>query len=889
MSYSSLPMTLATGTRLGPYEIISPIGAGGMGEVFRAKDTRLDRIVAIKVLPSHLSSNSQFRERFDREARAVSALNHPNICTLHDVGHEDGIDYIVMELLEGESLADRLARGPLPVEQVLRYGAQVAEGLDKAHRQGIVHRDLKPGNVMITKSGAKLLDFGLAKSVTDVSVLNGDTNMATAQKPLTEEGTILGTFQYMAPEQLEGEVADSRTDIFALGALLYEMATGRRAFQGKTRTSLIAAIVSSEPPPISQIQPLTPPALEHVIRKCLAKDRDDRWQSAHDIAEELKWISEAGSQAGVATPLTSKRKHRERIAWLLNIVTAVVAVAATWGALELRKPEPRAVESVLLPPENLQYSFGPDGNMAFSPDGRRIVILAGDGKGKTSLFVRSLDSGIAQPLGGTEGASYPFWSPDGAQIAFFAEGKLKTIDSVGGPVQTVCDAADPRGASWGASDTIVFTPSLAEGLFTVQATGGSPVPLLPLMKGETGQRFPYFLPDGVHFRFLSVTGDTISIDVGSTDRKVRKRLIANANSYAMYSSGYLLFLRNSSLMAQGFDLKRLELNGPPFQVAQDVSLSGRRPIFSVSSKGDLAYQKGKGFSLTQLVWVDRAGKEIGPIAPPALFFSPRISHDGRRVAVDISSSGTGFGDIWIFDLVRKVSSRLTYHPANESGPVWSSDDREVTYFSERDGGFSLYRIASSGTGQEEKLGGSSNRMLPNDVSLDGQWLVVTARGNKDTRSDIWLYSNREKKPVPWLATTFLESCAQLSPDGKWMAYQSDESGRDEIYVRSFPDSREKWLVSSGGGVMPAWRSDGRELYYISLERKMTAVAIKLIPAFEAGSPVPLFDAFVLNHFAIKQYDLSSDGTRFLLNRVQDDDVLEPITLVQNWKARVRKR
>lgn len=873
-------MSLTAGSRLGPYEIVSPIGAGGMGEVFLARDTRLERSVAIKILNREFADQPQLKQRFEREAKAISQLNHPHICTLHDVGHDNGTSFLVMEFLEGESLADRIARGALPLSDVVRYGAQIADALDRAHRAGIVHRDLKPGNVMMTKSGAKLLDFGLAKP----SLLNASPALATELKPLTQEGTIVGTFQYMAPEQLEGQEADARTDIFALGALLYEMATGNRAFQGKTRTSLIAAIVGSEPPALSQVQPLTPPALEHVIRKCLAKDPDERWQSAHDVASELRWISEAGSQAGVAAPLSTRRAKRERLAWGLNLVTAILAVALTWAFLQWRRIPPPVVESTILPPDKFQLDSG-SGNPAISPDGSRIAFVAGDGKSDPALFVRRLDSGVARLLPGTSGARYPFWSPDSRQIGFFAEAKLKTIDESGGAALALCDAAQPRGGTW-SGGTIVFAPALG-GLFAVPATGGTPTAVTSTGRGEALHLFPSFLPDGRHFLYLAVGGARPAVYIGSIDGKERQRVLDSDAAASYAPPGYVMFMRGDSLVAQRIDPTSLKLTGTPLVVAQSVSVRGRRPVFSVSATGVLAFQEGNAFSATQLVWVDRQGKTLGELAPPALFYSPRLSHDGRRLAVDISAASTGFGDIWLYDLVRNVASRLTYDPANESGPVWSADDRDIIFFSGRNGsGGNLYRISSGGTGEEELLVDSPLTKLPTDVSRDGQWLLFI---NTATASlDLWLYSFHDKKSRPWLATPFAEAGSQFSPDGKWIVYQSNESGRSEIYVRSFPESREKWLVSNGGGSMPAWRGDGRELFYLSLDHKMMSVPIKLSPEFSSGTPVPLFEARILGHPALRQYDVASDGSRFVLNRLPTEEVSAPMTLVQNWTARLKK-
>ena len=877
-------MPLTAGSRLGPYEIVSPLGAGGMGEVFRARDTRLERSVAIKVLPFDLAANPQLRQRFEREAKTISQLNHPNICVLYDVGHEDGTDFLVMELIEGETLADRLARGGLPLSETIRYGAQIADALDCAHRAGIVHRDLKPGNVMLIKGVAKLLDFGLAKPGM-ASPASIATTMATEQKPLTQEGTIVGTFQYMAPEQLEGTEADARTDIFAFGALLYEMVSGRRAFDGKTRTSLIAAIVGSDPPPLSQIQPLTPPALEHVIRKCLAKDPDERWQSAHDVAAELRWINEAGSQAGVAAPLTAKRRNRERLAWWLNLATAVVAVALTWAFIQWRTPAPRILETSILPPPDREFS-GRQGNVLLSPDGLRIAMVAADHQGNVMFFVRRLDSPDVRPLAGTEGGALPFWAPDSRQLGFFSEGKLKTIDVDQGTIQTIGDAPQPRGGSWGVTNKIVFAPSSGGGIMAVDANGGTARPATNLAVGEIAHIFPTFLPDGRHFIYFSASANP-GIYAGSLDDKRTVRLLPAPTMAAYAPPGYLLFIRSDALLAQAIDVKALAMRGNPIPIVQHVALQGRRPLVSVSNGGLLAFQRGSSLNPTQLVWVDRQGKDLGTIAPPALFFTPSLSHDGRHVAADISAASTGNGDIWTFDLAGNRSSRLTFNPANESAPVWSADDREIFYFSVREGGNSdLFRIPSGGIGEEQPLVQSRVAKLPADVSRDGQWLLFVGNSGQGQLSDIWTYSFRDKQARPWLATPFNEAAPQLSPDGKWIAYQSDESGRNEVYVRSFPESQEKFPVSNAGGRMPAWRSDGHELYYVSPDSKMMAVPVDTAKGFQSGNPVPLFAARLFEHPQLKQY-VATDGTRFLLNRVVATEEHLPATLLQNWTSRLK--
>ena len=612
-------MDIVPGVRLGPYEVVSAVGVGGMGEVYRANDTRLDRTVALKVLPAHLSSNPEFRERFDREARTISSLSHPHICTLYDVGHHDGIDYLVMEFVEGESLAERLKKGPLLIEQVLRYGIQIAEALDKAHRQGIIHRDLKPANIMITKSGAKLLDFGLAKIVAAESPVVQLSHLPTAQRQLTQEGTILGTFQYMAPEQLEGLEADARTDIFAFGTVLYEMATGRHAFEGKTKTSLIAAIVDRDPPPISSIQPLTPPTFERVVKTCLAKDPDDRWQSARDVANELRWIQK--SAPAVAVP----QRRRDWIAWTIALIA--IATAGVFAYLHHRATSepPQSVQSAILPPEKGVFAFGPpSGGVAISPDGRRIVFRVTN-EGKTMLWVRALNSLAAQPLLGTEEGTFPFWSPDSRFIGFFAGGKLKKIDANGGPPQPICSVINqPRGGSWGRDGVILFGAGTRDPISKVAAEGGSPVQVTKLAVGQYSQRWPTFLPDGRHFLYFAQTwagqpNEHDSTYVASLD-SAEVRPLFHSSGAAMYAPpGYLVFVRDRMLLAQRFDAKKLQTVGEPFPVAERIESYPQTStaIFSVSDNGVLLYQRGENIADLNLAWVDRHGRKSKPSRLPA--------------------------------------------------------------------------------------------------------------------------------------------------------------------------------------------------------------------------------------------------------------------------------
>ncbi len=883
-------MTIAPGTRLGPYEIISPIGAGGMGEVYRARDSRLDRSVAVKVLPGEFAQNAQLRVRFEREAKTISQLTHPNICTLHDVGSDNGVEYLVMELLEGESLADRVARGPLPLHDVLRFGAEVADALAQAHAHGVIHRDLKPGNIMLTKSGAKLLDFGLAKpSAFAQGPLSGIAfNEATQHKPLTEEGTVLGTFQYMAPEQLAGEDAGPRSDIFALGAVLYEMATGHRAFQGKTRTSLAAAIVGGEPRPLKELQPLTPPALEHVIVKCLAKDPERRWQSASDVADELRWVEQAGSEAGVAAPVLAWRKKRERIGWILHAVTALVAIAAAAAWFKLRELPRATVESSVLPPTGYRM-LATGGSIAISPDGSSVMMIVEDAKGNHTLCIRPLGAGGFRFLAGTEEAQLPFWSPDSKQIAFFSGSQLKIVDTAGGPVQAIASVVVPRGGAWAPDGTIVYAPDTKGPLMKVSSSGGTPSPASTLQSGEVAHRFPSFFPDGKHFSYVVFAEGQPIVCEGTLSDVTQRRTLLKGSDYSLSGfRGWILYSRGRALVAQRLDRSR-NVTGPVVLIADQLAPYGFGGLLaSVADEGTIVFQHGTAYPQSQLIWTDRNGKEIERVGDGAVLFCPAVSHDGKRLAVDMSDPITGSGDIWIHDLVRRRTTRLTYDPGNESSPFWSPDDKRIYYISDAAGHDDLYQIASGGTGGAEPLFTDARAKRPTDLSADGKWLIFNSGPNRPSmQTDIWVYSVAEKKARPWLATPFGEANGRLSPDGKWIVYQSNESGRSEIYVRAFPDSDEKWTISNGGGTVPSWRADGREIYYMNADHRMMAVAVKNGATFEAETPVALFPAVLRTHIA-RQYDVTPDGSKFLLNSLIDVAPPEPVTLLQNWPARLAR-
>jgi Tol biopolymer transport system component/predicted Ser/Thr protein kinase len=884
-------MKLATGTRFGPYELLSPLGAGGMGEVYRARDTRLDRIVAIKVLPQHLSFDPQRRQRLEREARAVSALSHPNICALYDVGQQDGIDFLVMEYIEGESLADRLGKGPLPLDHALRYSIEIADALDKAHRAGIIHRDLKPANIMITKSGAKLLDFGLAKlrGNDTQAVLTAQSNVPTERLSLTGEGTIVGTVQYMAPEQLEAGQVDARTDIFAFGAVLYQMVTGKKAFTGKSQASLITAIMSSEPPPISTIQPMTPPALDRVVKTCLAKEPDDRWQTAHDLMLELTWAGEAGSQASAAAPVV-RRKKRERLAWIaataILLLALIVALPFVIGYFR-RAPTEVSATRLVIPASQKQALFSP----SISPDGRHLVYSAST-EGKQQLWVRSLDSLTAQPLPGTITNQIPrpvFWSPDGRYIGFFADGKLKKMVLSGGHAETLADVPTSHGGSWNREGVIVFPLSAASPLYRVSATGGEVIRLTSLdeSRQEFAHRWPFFLPDGRHFLYLARSAqqrESNAIYVGSLDSKEVKRITSADSNVSYAPPGYLLFAREATLMAQPFDAHKLEVTGDAFPLVERIRYSWGPGLaeFSVSSDGVLVYIPGNPVP-SQLTWFDRSGKQLATVGPPAAYRSFRLSPDEKRVAVDRTDPPGVYSDIWLIELARGVSSRLTSDPGNDLSPVWSPDGSRIAFTSIREGQLKLYQKLSSGAGGDEELLKSAEPLGIWDWSADGRFILYRILGGK-TKNDIWVLPMfGDRKPYPLLQTEFTESGAKFSPNGRWVAYVSDETGTSEVYVREFQGSGGSWRVSTGGGNFTRWRRDGKELFYSSGGNLM-AVDVKASGSgFEPGVPKVLFERSGGGIF-----DVSGDGQRFLIPVLVEESSPEPITVVLNWTADLKR-
>jgi serine/threonine protein kinase/Tol biopolymer transport system component len=891
-------VSVPAGTRLGPYQILSRLGAGGMGEVYKARDTRLDRTVAIKILSEALAGDPQFRERFDREARAISQLTHPHICTLYDVGNQEGMAFLVMECLEGETLAHRLEQGALPLDDALVVAIEIAAALGSAHRNGVVHRDLKPGNVMLTKLGAKLLDFGLAKA-SGPAIGGGGLSMLPTTPNLTAQGTILGTFQYMAPEQLEGREIDGRTDIFAFGTVLYEMLTGAKAFSGASHASLISSIMSSHPPSISRTQTLAPAELDHLVARCLAKDPEDRWQSARDLELQLSWI--ARTRPSPSSPAPAARSSRERLAWALAGAALLGLIAAVAMIVAARRAPATAAEPVqltILPPEKASFSADVTGQ-ALSADGKQIVFVAASHEGTPQLWIRRLDSLNARLIAGTEGAAQPFWSPDGRFIGFFAAGALKTIGLTGGPPQTLAEASVPLGGTWNRDGVILFGRALGTPIVRVSAGGGATTQVTSLVQtsGIAAHASPFFLPDGQHFFFVAATGPTAGDTyIGSLDSH-DARLLFRSNSAAIYSpSGHVLFLRESTLMAQRFDLATLSTRGEAVAVAEGVGRSFLSISFLASDNGTLVYRPAMAAN-TRPTWVSRAGEALAGAAPAGSYEEMSLSPDDTRVA--FARPGPTGTDVWLTDLARGITSRFTFRPPLNNVPIWSSDGRQIVFASSSGGLLNLHRRASDASGPDELLLqlNAQPLLFPSDWSADGRFLIYY-RTDPKTQLDIWTLplvgdrpSNRSgrsdaaegRKAIPFLRGEYNESQGQLSPDGRWMAYVSDESGSQQVYVQSFPTLGGQRQVSSAGGNQPRWRRDGKELFYLAPDRRLMAVAVKTGETFEADSPRALFRT-ELNAAALRQsYAVSLDGQRFLLN-VSDQAGSPPMTVVLNWPA-----
>ena len=896
---------LNAGAKLGPYEIVAMLGAGGMGEVYRARDTRLDRTVAIKVLASHLSASPELKQRMEREARAISSLNHPHICQLYDIGTQDGTDYLVMEFLTGETLAERIRKGGMPINEIFKTGMDVAQALDFAHRHGILHRDLKPGNIMLTSAGAKLMDFGLAKPLGAPNPISGSAPSFTAaptmtgaspMSPLTTAGSIVGTIQYMSPEQIEGREIDARSDIFAFGAVLYEMTAGKRAFEGKSQISVASSILEKDPEPLLAIKPSTPPAFQYVVSTCLQKSPEDRFQTAHDIRLQLKWISEGGSQSAAPVPvLPAKRSNRERYAWI-----AAVAVAAAIGGLAgmlLRHSAPAAqIRTVINAPAGADLRLNGDfaGPPVLSPDGTMVAFTAATGglQSKTSLWVRPMDKLDARLVEGTDGAIFPFWSPDGRNIGFFADDKLKTVDLSGSPPQIVCDAPFGRGGAWGQNGIIVFAPNTVGPLLKVNASGGPTTIVTNLDSTQhTSHRWPFFLPDGKHFLYLAIMHNPAqsgnnAVYYASLDGRENRQLF-HSLSNAVYADGSLLFARGSQLMAQSFDPGSGVLRGEPQNVASGVLNDASTWHMDVSPSNTGLLVLGSGGSTDwKLVWFDRNGKQISVAADKlADLQTGRLSPEGNRLALGMDN---GLLDVWVLDFTRNIRTRLTFGPSTNSHPLWSPDGKWILYNSDRNGHANLLRKQSDGSGAEETLLTDDQIVLPWDWSKDGKYLIYGRGPAGITNWEIWAmpFGGDHK---PWLVIPHPPNGSvfdgRLSPDGHWLAYSSTESGSPEVYVMPFLRGQGRWQVSSQGGTLPFWSGDGKEIFYATPSYAVMSLPVKEVNgAPQFGAPQQLTSTFSAPEFF---YAVTNDGKRILVPETSQQ-VGQSITVISNWTAGLKK-
>jgi eukaryotic-like serine/threonine-protein kinase len=884
-------MNLPAGTRLGRYEIRSKIGEGGMGEVYRAYDPKINREVAIKVLATALSADKDRLARFDQEAQAAGALNHPNILVVHHIDTHDGVPYVVSELLEGETLRERMGGVALPQRKAIDYALQTAHGLAAAHQKGIVHRDLKPDNLFITRDGrVKILDFGLAKLTAASDESPSQTEIPT-RRVNTDPGVVMGTIGYMSPEQLRGKPADHRSDIFSFGTILYEMLSGKRAFRGESTADTISAILREDPPDLSTTNKAVNPALERVVNHCLEKNPEERFNSARDLAFAIEALSAPSSHSeSTATVLAAlprwKRKPRELIAWVLVallFVTAAALAVAYFRRTPAAEPITRFVIAI---PDGASDISSP----VVSPDGRTLAFIA-TVDNQRSIYVRPFDSLISLRLAGTEEAMYPFWSADSRYMGFFSNNRLKRIGSTGGPTQTLCDAQNPTGGAWNKEGVILFSLE-NKGIFRVASSGGSPglVVKLDESRKEAVLSWPVFLPDGRHFLYHSWNGrpDMSGIFVATLDGSERKLLMMNDSNAAYSPPGYLLYARGATVMAQVFDAAKLQLSGEPFPVAEQVTYTA--PIsyshFSVSENGVMVSWSAR-VGTRQLIWFDRTGKELSRVGPPGDYNDVVLSPDEKTAALQNIQGGQS--DIWLMDLVRGVPLRFTFNVAEDDDPTWSSDGNSVFFQSNRDGFVGLYQKVSTGAGNEQLLAQTDGVSEGIDCSGDGRFILFV-RGGASSGADLWVVPLfGDQKPYPVLQGEFNETLGRFSPDSHWFAYTSNESGRNEVYVQNFPPAGGKWQVSTNGGAQPRWSRDGKQLYYVASDRKLMVVNVTLGSSFQMGTPTALFQTRVFRFNSPNRYAVSNDGHRFLVNSSGEEVNQTPFTVVLNWPASLKKQ
>ena len=895
-------MPIEPGTKFGRYEIRSQIGAGGMGEVYLARDPKIGRDVAIKVLPSALSDDKDRLARFEQEAQAAGSLNHPNILAIYDVAAENGTLYVVSELLEGETLRDIIGGTPIPVRKALGLGLQAANGLAAAHEKGIIHRDLKPENLFVTADGRlKILDFGLAK----LTETNGDQSKSDlpTRKVNTDAGAVMGTVGYMSPEQLRGKTVDQRTDIFSFGTVLYEMLSGQKAFQKDSTADTISAILREDPPELSVTNKNIDPGLERVVHRCLEKNREQRFHSASDLAFALESLS--GSQSRVDTSLVStsgsdvrrgQKSVWDHLGWALAAMLLISSIALAY--LYFRRPVAVADSlSFAIPaPEKTVFSD----SAAISPNGRLIALTITDGVGVTNLWVRPMDSLEMKKLAGTEGAQFPFWSPDSKTLGFFAGNKLKKIDAAGGPPQAIADASvDPRGGTWAADGTILFTPGTTSPILKVSANGGptNEITRINTDLRQSSHRWPQFLPDGKHFIYFGrgENRDAQGIYVASLDG-MEPKLILPATVLARYTptgdgSGKLLFVRDGTLMSQAFDASKFEISGDAIPIVEGVIAFPSEvgptayAAFSISDNGTLIYRIGNRQE-TQLTWFDRAGKSEEKLFEASVYHEPSLSPDGNKILVGRQDSGAP--DLFLLDISRNSTMRLTFDPQSDATSVFSPDGTQIVYASNRRGPFDFYQKPANGAGTDEMILAGKSNQFPDSWSKDGKYILYEVDNGIDYKFDLFVLPMfGDRKPFPYVQTSFVESHGQFSPDGKWVAYTSDQSGRPEVYVESFPRGNGFWQISSSGGDQPQWRGDGKELYYLAPDKNIMSVSVNNSQTVEFGRPAALFPTNVpLTGLSDDRnsYVPRADGQKFLVLQLTDNGNSQPWNVVLNWNA-----
>jgi serine/threonine protein kinase/Tol biopolymer transport system component len=888
-------MTLVNQT-ISQYRVLSLLGEGGMGQVYRARDTKLGRDVAIKVLPAAFSAEAERLRRFEQEAQAAGALNHPNILVIFHIGTHEGAPYIVSELLEGETLRERMAGVALPQRKAIDYAFQIARGLAAAHAKGIVHRDLKPENLFVTNDGrVKILDFGLAKLTGTGDGTQSQTEVPTRRVD-TDPGMVMGTMGYMSPEQLKGQPADHRSDIFSFGAILYEMLSGKRAFRGDSMAETMSAILREDPPDLSETNKTVSPALERVVHHCLEKNPEERFHSARDLAFAIESLSGATTSSGqTMTDVTAERREiagmsklfaNARLAWIVAAVFLVALVTAMALVYSSRPSQQSQVTRLSFDlPKGTNAARINIPVLALSPDGRRLVFTAVDTAAKHQLWLRQLDLFSSQPLAGTDGAYWPFWSPDGRYIAFFADNKLKKLDTGTGVVESICQAAGGLGGDWNQQGVIIFTNWTA--LSRVNAAGGNPEDITELNAGELNPNFPSFLPDGKHYLLRIFGRESDGIYVGSLDSKERKLLIpltrdsANATRAIYSPPGYILYAINrTTLLAQAFDPVRLEVQGEPLRVAENVIVTGSGSArFTVSANGVLAFIQGGEPDTVQLTWCDRSGKRLSQAGPAAPWSAFSLSPDERFAAV-IRQEPSNYNSLWLLDLVQRATSRFVTEGDNFD-PVWSPDGKQIVFSSVRNALPNLYLKPLTGNVPEQRLLESGSMCFPTSWSPDGKFLIYRTVDPQRGR-DLWsLPLSGDRKPQPLLQTKASETYGRVSPDGNWLAYESDESGSFEVYVTQFPQPSRSWRISTSGGRQPRWRGDGKELFFVS-GNKLMATSVSSGSEFQAGTPQPLFEIEGVN------YAPSKDGQRFLVSVVTERAPMPPINVVLNWTAGLKK-